>query len=43
MRFCLSVNIVSRRNELNKCRLLGKIRSWKIKIVSVVKNKAKRM
>ena len=27
----------------NECRLLGKVRSWKIRIVSVEKNKVKRM
>ena len=41
--FDLSVNIVSRQNELNKCKLPGKARSCKIRIVSVVKNKVKRM
>ena len=41
--FCLSVNKMSGQNGLNEFRSLDKIRSCKIKIVSVAKNKAKRM
>ena len=40
--FLLSVNRVSRRNGLNECSRLGKIRSGQVKFVSVKKNKAKR-